>query len=557
MLVSDAGCCGSWPRVGRGLRTFPPPTPQLVMDAFLQDGVLVDSHPEDLTMPLTASSAPSPFNKLNADVVLHSLDGTQLSLPTSSPAHLVFDASSATLETLLRICYPIPKPKSDHSVADIETALRAAVKYQLELPIAVLEDELVDFAHRGSALEVWALACRMKREALARRAVECTFGDDKFDAGRIGNMQGVSAGDYFRFREYRRLRGQVASQFELCRSPLALPNSEVHHEPGPSPPESLRSDADDLEAYEEVARFVPTIPDPDLICIASDAGHLSVHRIFLAEASPIISRQLAQHGIPVSLVSRNSGKKKVMKVSAFKPPTISVDEDSTILATLFQLCYPGDHTLPTTPSACLAALAAAGRLGMPRIVAELSAHWRTLAKQDPLRAYFAAARIGQNACAEEAAKYIVQTRLDGHYIWEMETTPAISYHLLTTYYDRCRAAAKALLRGACISPTAPSSSLREPSAVSDVPSEAVASTEVKRSADSEVWLQEYLDGLCTTVDEHPGQIPPGAPEALFKQASVSGQMCRSCEGFVLRLSSVAQALRSVPSAVDKVEFKWT
>ncbi len=225
------------------------------------------------------------------------------------------------------------------------------------------------------------------------------------------------------------------------------------------------------------------------------------------------------------------------------------------MATLFQLCYP-DYTLPTNPSTCLYALAAAGRLGMARIVAELGTHWQTLSKQDPLRAYFAAVRIGQSTYAEEAAKYVVYTRLDGQYILEMETTPALPYHLLTTYYDQCRAAAKALLRSACISPAGPPSPPRDPT-LSDAPPEVAAFKEVERRAEPEVevWLQEHLSRLYAAVDEHPGQMPPGAPEALFERASVSGHWCRSCEAFAQRLSSVAQALRTIPAAVGMVSLR--
>ncbi len=283
-------------------------------------------------MPLLASNALSPFNKPDADVVLRSLDGVeflvrshilieaspwfeaQLHPPTSSQTHLALDAYSTTLDILLRICYPIPKPKSDRSIADIEIALRVAVRYQLELPITVLEDELVDLARCGSAIEVWALACRMKREALARRSVESTFDDDKFDAGRIGSIQDVNAGDYFRFREYRRLRGQVAPQFELCR--LTLPLPAVLHAPVSSSPTQSRSEDDDTESYEEVPRsqlFLPDIPHPDLVCIASDGAHLSVHRMLVAKASSVISAKLTNCNIPISPVYEALGKSSKKK----------------------------------------------------------------------------------------------------------------------------------------------------------------------------------------------------------------------------------------------------
>ncbi|RDX50962.1 hypothetical protein OH76DRAFT_1482009 [Lentinus brumalis] len=495
------------------------------MDPAIAQDPLFEAHPEVAGTPPPASNALSPFNKPDADVVLRSLDGVeflvrshilieaspwfeaQLRPLTSSQTHLALDAYSTTLDILLRICYPIPKPKSDRSIADIETALRVAVQYQLEL---------VDLARRGPAIEVWALACRMKREALARRSVESTFDDDKFDAGRIGSIQDVNAGDYFRFREYRRLRGQVAPQFELCRPTLTLP--AVLHATASSSPIQSRSEDDDIESYEEDPHsqvFLPNIPHPDLVCIASDGAHLSVHRMFVAEASSIISAKLSDRNIPIlsvytpgKLIKKKCKSCSHSKPTMSEPPMLSVKEEGTILGTLFQLCYP-DHTLPTSPSTCLEALAAAGRLGMARIVAELRTHWQTLSKQDPLRAYFAAVRIGQSTYAEEAAKYVVHTRLYGQYIWEMETTPALPYYLLTAYYDQCRAAAKALLRSACISPAGSPLPPRDPTP-SDAPPEVAAFREVERRAEPEVevWLQEHLGGLYAAVDEHPGQMPP-------------------------------------------------
>ncbi|RPD64130.1 hypothetical protein L227DRAFT_560894 [Lentinus tigrinus ALCF2SS1-6] len=506
----------------------------------------------DATSPLPPTTAPSPFNKQNVDLIIRSLEGvdffvrshilieaspwfeTQLSLPTSSQTRLALDASSAALETLLQICYPIPKSKAYRSMEDIETALRVAVKYQFELPVIVLEDEL-------------KIACRMKREALARRAIECTFDDDKFDPRRVDSgMQGVSAGDYFRFREYRRLRGQVSPQFALCRPPLGSSGLLVD----PTPPSPSRpSDEPGIEkAYEEVPRnevFKPDIPYPDLICIASSGMYLSVHREVVADASSIISKT------PIaSTASKQQKHKKGCKCRSSTQfvGTMDVKEDSTVLAALFRICYPGGRTFPATPSACVATLAAASRLGMPRILAELEAQWKVLAQQDPLRAYFAAVQAGQNTYAEEAAKYVVYGRLDGQYIPEMETTPMRPYLLLTTYYDQCRAAAKGVLRGASIIP-ADTSPLRERTEP-DVPLEDALAREVERRSQSEVWLQAHLDELYTTVEEHPGQIPPGASEALYEKASVSGQWCRCCESFAQQLSGVSRALRSIPSAID-------
>ena len=300
------------------------------MDAVLDP--LVNLRSEDLP----SDGAPSPFNKRNADVILRSLDGVEffvrshilieaspwfeahLSLPISSPTHLILDAHSATLETLLRICYPIPKPQSQRTVEDIESALRIAEKYKLDLPVVVLEEELLDMARRGFALEVWALACRLSREDLGRRAAQCTFNDHRFDIRRIGSLHGVSAGDYFRLREYHRRRGQVAPPFVLCRSSLG-PSEEClkANDPAPlspappSPAQSINEAGIGIESFEKIPRpqsFCPDIPYPDLVCVASDGADLYVHRKIVAGASSSIAEILSQHDIPITVSYETTAK---------------------------------------------------------------------------------------------------------------------------------------------------------------------------------------------------------------------------------------------------------
>ena len=123
-------------------------------------------------------TAEYPFNKSEADITLRSSDLVDfhvrrhilfeaspifesiLSIPQSHTADgdqarpvVELTEDHTTLDTLLRICYPIVKPVLKRSLEELESAVKAAQKYEMELPLAVLTNELLD-ASSHSALQV-------------------------------------------------------------------------------------------------------------------------------------------------------------------------------------------------------------------------------------------------------------------------------------------------------------------------------------------------------------------------------------------------------------------
>ncbi|KAI0369215.1 hypothetical protein BV20DRAFT_418336 [Pilatotrama ljubarskyi] len=254
--------------------------------------------PEDVELERATDSwtegecrvAPAPFNKTVADVTLMSCDHVEFRVRGSilREASPVFDTKLTSgeygyrreaieveedckiLETLLRICYPIVKPSLDLSLPELESALRAAQKYMMELPVAVLAAELLSRALR-SPLAVWAIACRTGLENVARHAVELVSATPAtLDAEPVEDLRGVTAGHYFRLREFLRLRGQVPDDFPLL-TPAA--NIEVQ---------------DDVQPTLDSAPF-PRLQFCDLKCRASDGVELEVHRGALSAASPILA----------------------------------------------------------------------------------------------------------------------------------------------------------------------------------------------------------------------------------------------------------------------------
>ena len=105
-------------------------------------------------------SLPQPGNNVLSEV--HSSKG--------SPKHIVdITESSDTIYTLFILIYPVPKPPCP-SFDLIEAALVAAQKYDLELPIQTLKNNLRSQLNvfEPTALHVWAIACRLRLEDVAQ-----------------------------------------------------------------------------------------------------------------------------------------------------------------------------------------------------------------------------------------------------------------------------------------------------------------------------------------------------------------------------------------------------
>ncbi|KAI0675747.1 hypothetical protein C8Q78DRAFT_963277 [Trametes maxima] len=140
------------------------------------------------------SKASEPFNKLDTDFVLYSSDRvafhvwksilteasplfsemlapsvgecsattdtgrprTRASGPTTPMSSCNAPESSATLDTLLRLCYPIPPPPP-MSLDTIKSVVRAALKYQMDGVLCVADRRLVELAEE-TPLHVYAVA---------------------------------------------------------------------------------------------------------------------------------------------------------------------------------------------------------------------------------------------------------------------------------------------------------------------------------------------------------------------------------------------------------------
>ncbi|TDL26728.1 hypothetical protein BD410DRAFT_532428 [Rickenella mellea] len=110
--------------------------------------------------------------------------------------------SSRTLDTLLRICYPITSPHLD-DLTEIDHVLEAALKYELEVAISELRKALQapKFRDPSNALVVFVIACRNKLGDDARRAALDTLKGPfipKFNPA----LAHISAATYFHLQQY-------------------------------------------------------------------------------------------------------------------------------------------------------------------------------------------------------------------------------------------------------------------------------------------------------------------------------------------------------------------
>ena len=425
--------------------------------------------------PQTPTVAPFPFNQDSADIILRTADQVHyhvhsiilsqassffrdmFSLPqpgktapskTSSSDHSdkpIVDITelSDTLYTLLIIIYPVPKPQPT-PLPLIEVSLVAAQKYELELPIQALKNDLRACAPillGNNTLHVWAIACRLRLEDVARYAASnlAFFGFDQLGDTDDAVLRGVSAGDYFRLRSFCRTKFGLAygsgAMFSFVR-PLKT-------ESAPTNIPALGSAANGTTD----PAFL-TVPYPDVLVRCSNGAEAPAHRCVLAMASPVLRDKIGSKLQPTNPKPMTLFGHPQPATSSL--PVLQLDEPSSILWPLLDTCcYPQLHRpeqRAAAPSLSILAhmMAAAEKYKMAHGLKKLRAQWNALAQGNPLVAYLAAAEAGQNDLAKDAARLVLDQPIAvcTQYNAELENAPAQAYHRLLAYYTKCQGAIK-------------------------------------------------------------------------------------------------------------------
>ncbi|KAI0730813.1 hypothetical protein C8Q76DRAFT_716284 [Earliella scabrosa] len=446
----------------------------------------------------------------------------------------------------MRICYPIVKPKS-RAFKDIEPILQAALKYEMELPVATLSDELLSYAPQFP-LTVWAVACRTGLEEVARRAAELMLPLATLDIPSLEDMDGIHAGHVFRLHEFHRLRGKVDFAFKLLSPPL----SDVH------PAE------DDAPAHGPVTN----VPNPDVILTSSDEVEFPVHRGVISVASPLLQAKVDE-AVRATVDASNEPSSGTVAL-----PKVQLDVTARALAPLLKLCYPGEAEIPSDPAHLVDLLLASERLDMGSVRRTVSSRWSAAAKPAPLRAFLLAAGAGLSVCAKQAATHVLETAFEGVYLREMEHSPGLPYHRLLMHYRSCREIAKSILsdvtgdlegdaRGTYSRTSTPSYQEWDgyQRSMSGTPAPPIIIQPVRYPPyypppvnHGNAWFKTYMKEVSDNLEQQPGRVA-ATTEELIEATSDARKWCSSCQSLATNVCRVGKALREIPLRVKEVEFE--
>ncbi|KAJ2982802.1 hypothetical protein NUW54_g10706 [Trametes sanguinea] len=502
---------------------------------------------------------PYPFNKPDADLVLRSSDNVEFrvrshilieaspvfqSMLASSQSAAEADAvntcrtidlaeDSAIIEALLRLCYPVVKDVafwSKMGVKEAESVLRVAFQYEMELP-ARLTMEHIHFMLYRRPLAVWAVGCRLRLEETATRAAQCSLlNSDFLSSIDPEDLEGVSAGQYFRLRTYQK----------TGRSELAYDYGFVD----PSPKQKLAS-----PPTREQPQYPPVhIPSPDLICIASDGTEFRVRKEPLCAVSSVIrtlvmaaQRLLTRAPSPSPSFSSSDSEDHPGPSDGVgeRLPSVQFEYSAAALCTLFRFYNLGTlESFPSDPRAIADVLAATHEYQLQGLHEIAGNRWDSAAAQAPLRAYFAAISRGLDDCARTAARLALNLDLNSrsHYVNDLEDAPAQAYHRLIRYHETCKGIVTAVLTGhdGCFSSV-------EESATGSVSS-------------SQYWPKLHTKSICDRLRLRPGVVTTLNVGTIFENATTEDAWCSACTPLAKDLISLSDALDTASSDIAAVSI---
>ncbi|KAI0352408.1 hypothetical protein OH77DRAFT_1438736 [Trametes cingulata] len=400
------------------------------------------------------AKAPHPFNQPSADIILRTCDrvdfhvhspilaqaspffADMLALP-QPPAHSPSGAGakppgthapvvdvpedSETLELLLRLLYPIAKPKTEDPRTMVPV-LKAATKYDMEWPVQILSERLVAVIPR-EPLQAWAAACRAGLEDVARQAANALkvsadakrpdASSDKKDVQpealsimeELKRMDGISAADYFRLKQL--LRGQQPESAPLLSPPSGAPVPA---------------------AQSPVPWFETDMPSTDVICRRygqnGTTRTFAAHQVVLAIHSPVLRTRLAEIRSDSDILEGELAE-------------LCFEESPDTLSSLLHACYGRTDELPLSLPVLAQLLTAARKYEMTHVSRDALGAWNKAASLRPLEAYFVAVQYRLDECAREAARLASKQVDVNAYDPVMEDAPALAYHRFLDYYDAC------------------------------------------------------------------------------------------------------------------------
>ncbi|OJT10902.1 hypothetical protein TRAPUB_12586 [Trametes pubescens] len=546
----------------------------------------------------TPRTAPHPFDKPSADVVIRSCDlvefrvrshilmeaspvlETMLAQPppphqqpapawarkqTSSSPVLELQEDGQTLEMLLRICYPIVSPESYASPGEVESALRAAMKYEMALPIKVLGDYVKSTIAPDSPLQAWAIACRLGLEYLATHAAQESLYHSDIDFAGLGNMEGITAGQYYRLMEYRQKNGDVAENYLLLKPTLSSEEQEATNASSSDSPPSPPS--------------FPDMPGANLICRSSDGIEFRVRKDLLWDASWEL-RQTIQaaeraHNAACKAGSSSSDEDEDKDMPAM--PRVEIGEKAAVLAQLFSFYRLGrDYQFPSQDIHTLAnVMVAARKYNAHRLYELAQLRLSPLASSSPLRTYIVTVTRGLDDCARAAARKAIDLPLETIYLEELEQCPALAYHRLLSYRMACQSIAKDYLQAIYCSPSrlvtpatpgniaspapppcASTSAAPPMPSVSRAPRVSVPFGDLQsgRFRSSSPWLPTYVASICEDASTCPGTAMRKQRKVFVDATTAGNAWCSQCQLLASDLLKLRSGLLSIPTKASENLF---
>ncbi|KAF7795260.1 hypothetical protein EIP86_006412 [Pleurotus ostreatoroseus] len=139
--------------------------------------------------------------------------------PTECASPPVVDVaeSTHTLENLLRLIYPVPRPKLD-SLDELVAMLEVATKYEVASAIEHLRRLLVQPEFLSSnPLRVYAIACRFELEEESKIASQHTLCIKVTECPLSEDLKYISAYQYHRLLDLQRRRAKMAQDLIVYR----------------------------------------------------------------------------------------------------------------------------------------------------------------------------------------------------------------------------------------------------------------------------------------------------------------------------------------------------
>ncbi|KAF9788191.1 hypothetical protein BJ322DRAFT_613704 [Thelephora terrestris] len=373
----------------------------------MSDSEALDDPLEPLsTTPDTLTrTASSPFDRDDADLIIRTSDEIDFCVHTpvlsiASPVLseilsnrmgvisgpdgrqvLRLPEKSDTIEPLLKLCYPVPRPQL-RSLRQIRDVLNAATNYDIQVIGEILETRLVAYAEKYP-LQVYAIACRNNLENTARTAADHAVRKPFWETYHR-DIEYITAGAYWRLLAYYWDVEKKRSQNKKNRRPKLLwkgteATSSLPSTKAPSPFPSSAS-----PPFDETS-------DGDVALKSSDEVLFRAHRVILSLASPFFKDMFSLPQASPQLDGSGTGH-----IVPFTEPSETID-------TLLRFVYPDEDPDLKHVQEIEGVVEAAIKYDMPKCISAMRKKLILCASKEPIRVFMIACKNNLADVASAAA----------------------------------------------------------------------------------------------------------------------------------------------------------